>query len=227
MENVFKLCLTALFSYATLFGCAKVVGHKQISQLDFWEYITGITIGSSAAEMATELEEPWKPFLAMVLYALISWLLSWVSLHYPRSRKYVNGTPTIVMDGGRLYRENLKKSKLDLSEFMMLCRQQGYFDLGSIQTAVFEPTGKLSILPVENRRPATPQDFHLAPEQERLFAEAIMDGQILDENLRRMGLDANWLNKQLQSQGYGSAREVFLAVVDQQHNLSCYAMDAK
>jgi len=225
--DVFKVCLTSLFSYAALFACAKMLGHKQISQLDFWEYITGITIGSSAAEMATELEAPWKPLLAMLLYALISWALSRISLRYPRSRKYVNGTPTIVMDSGKLYRENLKKAKLDISEFMMLCRQQGYFDLGAIQTAVFEPTGKLSILPVESRRPATPQDLNLTPEQERLFVEAILDGRVLDGNLRRMGLDTNWLDKQLKAQGFESARQIFLAVVDQQHNLSCYPMESK
>ncbi len=221
-----KVCLTSFFSYAALFVCAKLAGHKQISQLDFWEYISGITIGSIAAEMATELETPWKPLLAMLIYALITWLLSLLSQRSLRCRKYVSGTPTIVMDQGKLYRENLRKAKLDLSEFMALCREQGYFDLGAIQTAVFEATGKLSILPVETRRPATPEDLNLNPEQEILFVEAVMDGKILGGNLRRMGLDENWLRKQLKAQGYASPEEIFLAVVDQQHNLSCYPMKA-
>lgn len=219
-----KVCLTSFFSYVALFVCAKLVGHKQISQLDFWEYISGITIGSIAAEMATELETPWKPLLAMLIYALITWILSLLSQRSLRCRKYVSGTPTIVMDQGKLYRENLRKAKLDLSEFMALCREQGYFDLGAIQTAVFEATGKLSILPVETRRPATPEDLNLSPEQEILFVEAVMDGKILGGNLRRMGLDENWLHKQLKAQGYASPEEIFLAVVDQQHNLSCYPM---
>lgn len=192
-----SLCITALCSFGALFIIAKFIGHKQIAQLDFFDYITGITIGSIAAEMATELEKPWKPLVAMVIYGGAAWLLSVLSHKFPRMRKYLNGTPTILMDHGKLYRENLKKAKLDLSEFMVMCRQQGYFDLTSIQTAVYEYTGKLTILPVSSKRPATPSDMSLSPEQELLFTELIMDGRILEDNLKRMGLDLTWLNKQL------------------------------
>ena len=143
-----KLCLIAFGSFAVLFLVAKCIGHKQIAQLDFFDYITGITIGSIAAEMATELEEPWKPLTAMFLYGGVTLLLSIISNKFPRSRKYLNGSPTILMDNGKLFYKNLKKAKLDLSEFMVMCRQQGYFDLTNVQTAVFEYNGKLTILPL-------------------------------------------------------------------------------
>lgn len=212
--SFFILCLTSLGSFFILFLVAKVIGHKQISQLDFFDYITGITIGSIAAELATELEEPWKPLTAMVIYGGITLLLSIISYKFPRTRKYLNGTPTILMDHGKLYPENLKKAKLDLSEFMVMCRQQGYFDLTNIQTAVFEYNGTLTILPVSSQRPATPNDMDLEPEQELLFTELIMDGRILEDNLKRMGLDRTWLNKQLKQRHIHSLQEVFLAVCD-------------
>ena len=212
--NFLMLCLTTLGSFGALFLVAKFIGHKQIAQLDFFDYITGISIGSIAAEMATELEEPWKPLAAMVIYGGATLLLSIVSKRFPRSRKYLNGTPTILMDHGKLYYENLKKAKLDLSEFMVMCRQQGYFDLTSIQTAVFEYNGKLTILPVSSQRPVTPNDMNLAPEQELLFTELIMDGRILDDNLKRMGLDLTWLNNQLKQRHISSPQDVFLAVCD-------------
>ncbi len=212
--NFLALCLTTLASFGALFLVAKFIGHKQIAQLDFFDYITGITIGSIAAEMATELEEPWKPFTAMVIYGGVTLLLSVISNQFPRTRKYLNGTPTILMDQGKLYRENLKKAKLDLSEFMVMCRQQGYFDLTSIQTAVFEYNGRLTILPVSSQRPATPNDMNLAPEQELLFTEIIMDGRILEDNLKRMGLDLTWLDKQLKQQHIHSPQDVFLALCD-------------
>ena len=212
--NFLMLCLTASGSFGALFLVAKFIGHKQIAQLDFFDYITGITIGSIAAEMATELEEPWKPFTAMVVYGGSTVLLSVISKRFPRSRKYLNGTPTILMDRGKLYYENLKKAKLDLSEFMVMCRQQGYFDLTNIQTAVFEYNGKLTILPVSSQRPMTPSDMNLAPEQELLFTELIMDGRILEGNLKRMGLDLTWLDKQLKQYHIASAQDVFLAVCD-------------
>ena len=135
-----KVVLTALLSAAALFLTAKIMGHKQMSQLDFFDYITGITIGSIAAELATELEEPWKPLIAMIVYGVLAFGLSVISSKFPRIRKFINGTPTIVMNNGKLYRKNMKKAKLDLSEFMVMCRQEGYFNLNDIQTAVFEYT---------------------------------------------------------------------------------------
>ena len=212
--SFFVLCLTTLASFGALFLIAKFIGHKQIAQLDFFDYITGITIGSIAAEMATELEEPWKPLTAMVIYGGITLLVSVITNKSPRSRKYLNGTPTILMDHGKLYRENLKKARLDLSEFMVMCRQKGYFDLTSIQTAVFEYNGKLTILPVSSKRPVTPNDMNLLPEQELLFTELIMDGRILEDNLKRMGLDLTWLNKQLKQRHINSPQDVFLALCD-------------
>lgn len=211
---VLTLCLTTVGSFAILFLVAKFIGHKQIAQLDFFDYITGITIGSIAAEMATELEEPWKPLLAMVIYGGITLSLTLISSRFPRSRKYLNGTPTILLDHGKLYYENMKKARLDLSEFLVLCRQQGYFDLTTIQTAIFEYNGKLTILPVTAQRPVTPQDLDLNPDQELTFTELIMDGRILEDNLKRMGLDRTWLEKQLKQRHISTAKEVFLAVCD-------------
>lgn len=217
-----SLCLTALGSFGALFVIAKFIGHKQIAQLDFFDYITGITIGSIAAEMATELEDPWKPLTAMVIYGGVAVLLSVLSNKFPRMRKYLNGTPTILMDRGKLYRENFKKAKLDLSEFMVMCRQQGYFDLTAIETAVYEYTGRLTILPVSDQRPATPKDMSLTPEQELLFTELIMDGRILEDNLKRMGLDRTWLDKQLKQNYIHSPKDVFLAVCDRNLKFVCY-----
>ena len=217
-----NICLTALCSFAALFIIAKFIGHKQVAQLDFFDYVTGITIGSIAAELATDLEAPWKPLTAMVIYGVVTWLLSILSVKYPRLRKYINGAPTIIMDKGKLYRENLKKAKLELSEFMVMCRQQGDFDLTAIETAVYEYSGKLTILPVSTQRPATPQDLGLQPEQELLFTELIMDGRVLEDNLKRMGLDLTWLDKQLKQRQIHSPKEVFLAVCDRNLKFCVY-----
>lgn len=223
--EIIKVLLTSLLSVAALFFITKVMGHKQISQLDFFDYITGITIGSIAAELATELEEPHKPLIAMVVYGITALSLSLITSKYPRTRKYINGTPTILMNNGKLYRENMKKAKLDLSEFMVLCRQQGYFNLSDIQTAVYEYNGQLTILPVSNKRPVNPYDLNLATQPEYIQTEVILDGRILGENLQRMGLDEKWLQKQLTTQGYKKPQEVFLAVCDEDNQLTIFAME--
>ena len=210
--DIVKVILTALLSVAALFIIAKIMGHKQVSQLDFFDYVAGITIGSIGAELATELEEPYKPLIALCVWGGASLALTSIAHKLPKSRKYINGTPTIVLNEGKLYRQNLKKAKLDLSEFMLLCREQGYFDLDEIQTAIFEHNGTLSILPKAANRPVTPEDLKITAKTAHIGVEVIMDGRVMGENLSRIGRDSNWLQKQLKKQGYKDIKEIFLGV---------------
>lgn len=220
--EILKVVLTSVLSAAALFVIAKIMGHKQMSQLDFFDYITGITIGSIAAELATELEEPLKPLIAMVVYGVITVILTTITSKLPKMRKFINGTPTIIMNNGKIYRKNLKKAKIDLSEFMVMCRQEGYFNLADIQTAIFEYNGRLTVLPVSAKRPLKPEDMNLTPQPEYISTEVIMDGRILEDNLKRMGLDAKWLEKQIKEQGFKNVKEIFLGICDQDKKLSLY-----
>lgn len=211
MEAV-TVCLTTLLSIIVLFLIGKVIGHKQVAQFDFFDYISGITIGSIAAELATELEKPYQPLLALLIYGAFSVILGFLTRKFPRTRKYINGTPSILMEGGKIYRENLRKAKLDLTEFQLLCREQGYFDLTQIEVAVFEQNGKLSILPCSTDRPLTPEDMGLTPTPEGIGVEIIMDGHLLAENLNRMGRDQVWLDRALHAQGYSDIERILLGV---------------
>ena len=221
--EVLKVVLASLFSAAILFVIAKIIGHKQVAQLEFFDYITGITIGSIAAELATTLDKPWwKPTMSMIVFGIITVILSVLTRRLPRSRKFINGTPTIVLNDGKLYRKNMKKAKLELSEFLLLCRQEGYFNLDDIQTAVYEYNGKLSILPVSTKRPLTPEDMKLSPLHEHIGTEVIMDGRIIGSNLRRRDLSVAWLQKELKSQGYQSAKQIFLGICGKNNQLTLY-----
>lgn len=210
--ELFKLILTALLSVVSLFVITKLMGHKQVAQLDFFDYINGITIGSIAAELATELEQPYKPLIALCIYGIVSIVLSFIAQKSPRTRKYINGTPTILMNSGKIYRRNLKKAKLDLSEFMLLCREQGYFDLDEIQIAIFEHNGKLSVLPKTASRPVTPSDLNITANPTYIGIEVIMDGRIMGENLSRLGTDEKWLISQIRLQGYNDVKQIFLGI---------------
>ncbi len=223
--DVIKIILTALLSITALFIITKIMGHKQVAQLDFFDYISGITIGSVAAELATELEAPWKPLIALVIYGAISLIISILSRKFPKTRKYLNGTLTILMNDGTIYRKNLKKAKLDLSEFLLLCREQGYFDLNEIQTAIFEYNGKLSVLPKSKNRPLTPSDMKIPTKASHIGTEIIMDGRIMGENLTRIGRNEEWLKNQLNLQGYKTEKEIFLGVYhSEEDNLSLYPL---
>lgn len=213
------MIFVALLSVVALFIITKMMGHKQVAQLDFFDYVCGITIGSIGAELAIDPETPERPLIALAIYGLSSIFLNLLAHKLPRTRKYINGTPTILMNGGKLYRKNLKQAKLDLSEFLLLCREQGYFDLDEIQTAVFEHNGKLSILPKAANRPATPEDLKITARAVHLGVEVIMDGRIMGENLARMERDPLWLEGQLRLQGYRDAKAIFLGIYRPEEDL--------
>ena len=97
LKEILSVALTALLSIAALFIIAKLIGHRQISQLGVFDYINGITIGSIAAEMATELEKPWLPLTALVVYGLAAWGLSLVLSKHARTRKYIDGSPPLFL----------------------------------------------------------------------------------------------------------------------------------
>ena len=212
--NLLRVAVTSLISLAALFLLTKLMGNKQVSQMNLFDYIVGITIGSIAAEMATELDTPENSLLAMVIYAVVAVIISLLTNKSLAARRIMTGKPLILMDGGVIYRDNLKKAKMDLGEFLMYCRIGGYFDLSQIQTALLEHNGKVTFLPVEMQRPATPADFSIQPDQTLLQTPVILDGEVLPGNLQRIGKNVTWLMNQLRQQGYKEAEEVFLAMAD-------------
>lgn len=210
--EVGKTALAAVFSLAVLLVLTKLMGVKQVSQMTMFDYVVGITIGSIAAEMATEVSQTVASLTAMALYGGIAWGLSKLTERSLRARSVAVGKPKVLLDDGAIHRENLKRANMDMSEFMVCCRMQGYFDLGQIQTAVLEPNGAVSILPKESARPATPQDLELRPKQARMPMPFVMDGVLLKENIHNAGKEESWVHRTLLKQGYRSEKEVLLAL---------------
>ncbi|MCI8514648.1 MAG: DUF421 domain-containing protein [Lachnospiraceae bacterium] len=222
MREVLLIIGTSAASVVALFFLTKLLGYRQISQMTLFDYIIGITLGSIAAEMATDLETFVQPLTAMVVYALTAWMIAVGTNKSLKARRFLVGKSLILFDKGVLYNENLRLAKIDIQEFLIQCRNSGYFDLNNIQTAVLEPNGKISILPKVESRPATPQDMKLTPQQEMLTANVIVDGQVMAENLKHCGKDEAWLQKQLSAKGITSAKDIFLATCDSQGKCTVY-----
>lgn len=219
----FTVFYQALLSIIALFVLTKLMGYKQMSQLSMFDYVNGITIGSIAAEMATDLEGNYlKPLLAMIVYAVFVILLAKAAQRFIPLRRIVNGKAIMLYQNGSIYNENLKKAKMDVDEFLVQCRVNGYFDLSQIEAAILEPNGQISFLPVSAERPATPKDLGIEPPQEEIFANVIVDGHILEQNLKHAGKDRNWLNQQLEGQNIKKLEDVFLAVCDKQGNFHVF-----
>ncbi len=214
--------LTSVGSVIALFILTKIMGNKQMSQLSMFDYIVGISIGSIAAEMATELEEFEKPLIAMIVYALLALLISLANYKSIKLRRILTGTSLILYENGKLYEANLKKARIDVNEFLTQCRSKGFFNIANLQTVILEPNGNISILPLSTERSVTPKDLNITPPEEKPVIDIIIDGQIMINNLKYTGNNENWLYKQLHAQGVDNISEIFLATCDNENNLSVY-----
>lgn len=221
--KILKIVWLSIASIVVLFILSKIMGNKEMSQLNMFDYIIGITIGSIAAEMATSLENNFvQPLTAMIVYALVTVLISYVTNHSLKARRIVEGRTLILLDNGKLYRNNFKKGKIDINEFLMQCRAKGFFNISDIQTAILEANGKISFLPRVEKRPTTPEDLKLNPKQEKIVLNVVLDGIVLEENLKILSKDKEWLEKQARKQGIKDINRIFLATCDQEDNLSIY-----
>ena len=219
--------LTTLLSIVVIFLLAKLMGTKQVSQMTMFDYVVGITIGSVAAELATELEEPVKPLTALILYGLVAVLISILTSKSIRARSMVTGKPLVLLENGVIYRKNLQKARLDLNEFLTYCRIGGWFDLNQLQAAVLEHNGIVSFLPKETDRPATTTDLNLNPKQSQVQIPFVMDGVLLEENIRQAGKEESWVHRSLLREGYKDEKEVLLALWDGGEKLTVFPMDPK
>ena len=226
MQEILYIIVLSLGSIIAIFVLTKLMGYRQMSQMSMFDYITGITIGSIAAEMATSLEENFmQPLVAMIVYALVTMFLSFLSTKSIKARKILEGRPIVIMNSGELYLKNLKKAKIDINELLMQCRVNGYFDLSKIETVILEGNGKLSILPKVTDRPATPADFALTPAQDYMVANVIIDGKLMKENLRHAGKDETWLLAHMKGQGASRVEDVVLATCSMDGQLTVFLKD--
>jgi uncharacterized membrane protein YcaP (DUF421 family) len=202
--NLLKECLDifarSVVSVVALFIFAKIMGTKQISQLTFYDYIIGISIGSAAAAMAVDHQISYiGGIIAIATYAAFATLISISTTKSITLRRIFTGTPYIIVNKGQIVYDNLKKSKLDTNDFLLQARAQGYFDLSQIEYAILESSGKISFMLKSENRPVTPIDMALSPPQEKLMADVIIDSKIMYQNLSTIGKDEKWLSSKLVS----------------------------
>lgn len=225
LKEMGLVSLTTLLSIVVLFLLTKLMGAKQVSQMTMFDYVEGITIGSVAAELATELDAPLNTLTALVIYGLAAVGISLWTNRSLKARRILTGKPLVLLEDGVIYRDNLKKAKLDLNEFLTYCRIGGWFDLNQLQTAILEHNGIVSFLPKEANRPATPTDLGQTPKKTVPQTPFIMDGQLLTGNIRQAGKEESWVHRALLRQGYREEKEVLLALWDGGEKLTVFPME--
>ena len=214
--------LRALMSLLALFIVTKIIGKKQVSQLSLFDYVIGISIGNFAAEMTINTDSPEiNGIVAVLVFGLVAYLVSYLTLKSIVLRRFFIGTPTILIQKGKIIEKNLKQSKMDMNDLLEQIRIDGYFDISEVDYAIMEANGKISVLPKKENKPVTLKDMQLKGEKQSLCANIIIDGKIMHGNLENMNKTEKWLLKQLNVKGK-KLEEILLATLDMEDKLILY-----
>lgn len=215
--------IKAVASMVILFFFTKAMGRKQLSQLNLYDYIVGITIGSIAADISIDLETHfWHGALVMFVYTIVSILISHFTAKSIKFRRFVTGVPIIVIEDGKIIEDNVEKAKLDINDLLQEARTNGYFDISEIEFAIMESNGKISFLQKSKYSPLTPSDAKVKVDYKGICSNLVIDGHIMSNNLKIIKKDDKWLLTRLKNEGYNNPKDLLLVTCDSKEKLTIY-----
>lgn len=209
-----EVTLRSLLTFAVMLMFTRLLGKRQITQLTYFEYITGITLGSLAAYAALEESIHWLyPLLAIAVWTLASLGAELLTLKSKTARNLIEGKGTVIIKDGKILEDNLHKERYTTDELLSQLRQKNVFRAADVEFAVLETTGNLSVLLKREHQPITPTRLGVEVPNVQEPQTVIMDGKLLDEPLATIGLNREWLHTELEKIGV-TLDNVYLAQVD-------------
>lgn len=228
LNKVPEIIIRTIISLTSLFVFTKMMGKKQISQLNIFDYVVGITIGSIVADISLDTNKNLiDGIVAVFIYAFFNTLVSHITLKSIIFRRFFTGTPTMIIENGKIIEKGLKKVKFDINDLLEEARNAGYFNLEEIEYAIMESNGRISFLPSDKDKPITKKDMNLKTQKTTLISNIIIDTKIIKHNLEVMNKDKSWLIKQLKVQGYHNLDNILLATLDSNGKITVYEKNVK
>lgn len=220
MPIVAVVIIRSFIGFFLLLVLVKLIGKQQVTQLTFFDYIVGITIGSMASTLSVQVNEnTWATIAGMVVWTLLAIILAVIGIKSPFLRKVIEGVPEIVIQNGKIKIDVLKRNKLSMEDLMMMLRSKDVFRVDDVEFAVLEQNGKLSVLLKSQKKPLTPQDMNISTNYNGLPTNLIVDGRLNMEALKSVNLTKAYLEHHLRKKGITDINDIFLAQLDTQGNL--------
>jgi uncharacterized membrane protein YcaP (DUF421 family) len=212
MYSFGDIMIRAIIAILSLLLIAKILGKQTISNMTFLDFVTSITLGSIAANLSFNLKlRALDMFAALVVMAVTSLLLSVIALKNRKLRNWISGSPTVLIEGGKILENNMKKVRYTLDSLDQALREKGVFNVDEVEYAVLEDNGMLSILKKDDYQCVVKKDLKLQAKTLSFPLELIMDGTLMEQNLTANGLTREWLEGVLRRKGK-RIDDVFYAV---------------
>lgn len=228
MDSFFDVLFRSVISIIVLFFITELMGKKQISQLNMFDYIIGISIGSIAASLSVDDSiHYFDGILSIIIYGVIATSISFLTTKSIVMRRFFTGTPYILMNDGKINYKNLQKSRLDINDLLQIARENGYYDLSQIHYCILEPSGKVSFLPKAKYMPATCNDMKLKVNENGLCSNLVIDGNLMEENIKEIGKTVEWVETRLSKMGYKDISKLLLVICDNKEQFTVYVKDSE
>ncbi|MBQ8684804.1 MAG: DUF421 domain-containing protein [Clostridia bacterium] len=216
INTVYWILINSVSSFVFLFIISKLLGKKQIAQLEFIDYAVGISLGSIAAEWAFTDEQPFYHFMiAMSVYFLLALGVALIGRKNSFFKRLFKGKPVTLVYEGNIRYDGLAKSKIDVNDLLSMLRENGYFDIADVEYAIFETSGRLSVLPKGDQKPVVMEDIDKRKiKKASLTNVLVVDGAVSKSGLSELNKDEAWLFKKLRVSGKRDLKNVLLATYD-------------
>lgn len=200
----------SIMAFFTLLILARVLGKKQVGQLTFFEYVLGITVGSIAASMSTNLANRALPeYAGLITWIVLVLIVELIALKNRKLAKITDGEPTILIQNGKIMEDRLGASFYRFDDLMRDLRSNNVFNISDVEFAILETDGSLSVLKKSQAQPITPRDLNIPTNYKGMSIELIHEGQIITQNLNQIKEDKKWLLSELEKRGVTLDQVVF------------------
>lgn len=215
------LVIRTLILYGTVIASLRVMGKRQLGELQPSELVVAIMISDLASVPMQAIDIPILSGIIPVLTLIIAEVfMSYLSLKSKRIRKFLTGEPSIIIYNGEIREKELARLRFNINDLLGELRLNGCHDISEVAVAVIETSGKLSVIPKDTARGVTVEDMNIQnPRRDGLPCMLISDGTVNRDEMERSGKSMDWLVRTLKKQGIDSIKEVFIASLDSEGEL--------
>lgn len=204
----------AIVLYSIVLVVMRLMGKREIGQLQPFELAIAIMIADLATIPMADTGVPITNGIVPILGLLVMHLLiSTINLKSMKAREIICGKPRILVYRGKIDEKALKKERFTLNELQERLRDKNIVNISDVEYAILETNGQISVIEKPNKRNTIPEDFGINPEYEGLPYDLVVDGKIMTDNLKILGKEYSWLEKEVLKFGY-KPEEALIVTID-------------
>lgn len=215
MTEIIDIILQTLVAFFAILLITRILGRQQVAQLTIYEYINGITFGSIAATVATDLGQPSVGhIIGLFLFGGLTFSVSYIAKKNRTLSKIVDGEPILVVQDGHILEKNLGRFQYTVDDLTHLLRKKDIFNIQDVKYAILETTGEISVVKVALKENVKIENMNLQSTQEELITDIVVTGKIIYENLKKRNITVDWLTGQLKTMGVRNINDIYYATLD-------------